>query len=186
MKGIEKEISILIGEIIDEREKRLKEKQLQEGSWEFVEIAREAPKAFPPNTDPGFDIAEKPFTEVVRRDQKLLLIEGSIGKWFRIAFQGGKDEGRSNCPLCEHYTEDECRSASSEVCPVEKHTGLLGCHSTPLTDWARHQGAEHYNYVSGQGVECPICLQIAIEEIEFLCKVYRKEAKDELPRSETS
>ena len=186
MKGIEREISILVGEIIDKREKKEFKERLQGGSWRFGETARKAPKAFLPNTDPGFDIAEKPFIKAVRKDQRLDLIIGSIEKWFRIAFQGGKDEGRSNCPLCEHYTEDECRSASSEVCPVEKHTGLLGCHSTPLTDWARHQGAEHYNYVSGQGVECPICLQIAIEEIEFLCKVYRKEAKDEFPRSGTS
>ncbi len=186
MKGIEKEISILIGEIIDEREKKEFKERLQGGSWRFGEGARKAPEFFSPNIDPGFDIAEKPFIKAVRKDQGLGLIRGSIEKWFRIAFQGGKDEGRSNCPLCEHYTEGECRSASSEVCPVEKHTGLLGCHGTPLTNWAKHQGAEHHNYSSGLSVQCPICLQIAIEEIEFLCKVYRKEAKDELPRSETS
>ncbi len=185
MKGIEREISILVGEIIDEREKKEFKERLQGGSWRFGEGARKPYWPFPPNTDPGFDIAEKPFVKAARKGQRLLLIKGSIEKWSRIAFQGGKDEGRSNCPLCEHYVES-CSDASGEACPVRKHSKERGCHSTPLTDWAKHQGAEHHSYSSGAIVQCPICLQIAIEEIEFLCKVYRKEAKDELSRSETS
>lgn len=87
---------------------------------------------------------------------------GSIEKWEKIADGTGQDLGVKNCPLCQLYHDayQGCRG-----CPVEHRTGEDFCISTPYTAWILHRRVVHPDGIVS---ECPQCLSIAREEINFL------------------
>lgn len=58
-------------------------------------------------------------------------LRGSIAKWRAIVDGSGRDEGRSNCPLCALFWQYECRG-----CPVFQATGKEYCHETPYSTYA--------------------------------------------------
>jgi hypothetical protein len=216
---VEREIRKLVGEVIDRRIIEKKEgwstgrpagralasefhqafEPPDKPEAFYGEASKVTAKAYkPPETVEERLKEEKPET---RRDlitgeilfgkpERLYLIKGSIQKWTAIAFRGGTDQGRMNCPLCEQYNVGcyntrhiDGTLTKGEECPVQKISGNIGCHGTPLVGWTKHQGAVHSEYGGSLKAQCPRCLQIAIAEIEFLCKVYRKEAEDELSRA---
>ena len=51
---------------------------------------------------------------------------GSIAKWQAIIAGTAEDYGRTNCPLCQMFWENDC-----DGCPVKKKTGLEDCDGSP-------------------------------------------------------
>lgn len=47
-------------------------------------------------------------------------LELSITKWEKIRYGKGKDQGASNCALCQVYNSSvlECQNAELELCPI--------------------------------------------------------------------
>ena len=68
-------------------------------------------------------------------------LEGSIRKWWLIAWGGGLDCGCYNCPLCDLFYDD----TQCEGCPVWKATGEQEyCEGSPYEDWIGQSGAGLY------------------------------------------
>ncbi len=113
--------------------------------------------------------------------ETLKALKGSIKKWEDIAYNGGKDKGAVNCPLCvmfNHYNEeydDWCVG-----CPVSEFAQEMACANTPYEDWFDHQCDAHIDddpeYMDGAyGCECSECTRIAIRMIKFLTLLLPKE-----------
>jgi len=57
--------------------------------------------------------------------ETLEALKGSIEKWERIVYDGARDRGAANCPLCKLF------SSWCDGCPVAEKTGLSSCEGTP-------------------------------------------------------
>ena len=81
---------------------------------------------------------------------QLQAIIGSCLKWWRIRYQGGRNGGASDCPLCQHagmkYGIVQCSN-----CLIKKKTRLSGCKDTPYTIY-------RWNETNGH----------ALDELQFL------------------
>jgi len=64
-------------------------------------------------------------TKTPMNARTLAALQGSIAKWEAIVYDGGIDEGISNCPLCCLFIEDDCIG-----CPVRAAAGPW-CTNTP-------------------------------------------------------
>jgi len=95
-------------------------------------------------------------------------IEGSIDKWMDIVNGDAENLGTENCPLCLLYNDKIC-----DGCPVAIKTKEINCKGTPFDKWAKHMGMHR---VEHEFVQCEECIDIAIEEMEFL-EGLLKEAK---------
>ena len=100
-----------------------------------------------------------------KRTEKALL--GSIQKWVDIAYNGGKDKGRSNCPLCKLFIDNGC-----EKCPVNEVTDYNCCSDTPYSDWTQHSSMHHTADIVGSfHAQCKTCQRLAEKEAKFLMKL---------------
>ena len=108
------------------------------------------------------------------------LVEAAIKKWERIIFDGGKDTGTKNCPLCRVYNQDE--QAICDECPIKEITGEGGCSGTPYIEWDYHSFI-HHDTLTRKGfsiVECKECQKLAENELKFLETVREKlEGRDD-------
>ena len=117
-------------------------------------------------------------------------IIGSITKWRGITYSHGRDEGTSNCPLCQ-YARSQSKSSSildCKCCPI-MHFSNSWCEHTPYKDWVQHFTREHSKYINTLKVICETCKHHAVKEIDYLknllnvwdelTKELTKERKDE-------
>ncbi len=92
-------------------------------------------------------------------------LEGSILKWWRIAYSDGVDEGVANCPLCRmfHWNSETglLLTNACEGCPVAWHTSKINCEGTPYEEYAAwidvHRDRNH-----------PAAIAAAEKEFNFL------------------
>jgi hypothetical protein len=95
-----------------------------------------------------------------------IALEGSIEKWEKIVMGTGKDEGCSNCPLCEEFWNYQCKD-----CPVRQATGQIYCRGTPYAKWADMQ--EEYVLPDGDWIaETPEQRMIAMNMLSFLRELH--------------
>ncbi len=107
---------------------------------------------------------------------QLNAIIGSCLKWWRIRYTGGKDEGASNCPLCEKY-DSRCFD-----CPI-----IGDCSDTPYQKWCVETEIQGYDAMANNKKE----KQLASAELQFLFdlikpryypNVHKELAKGEYPK----
>jgi len=115
------------------------------------------------------------------KQRTLSALEGSIDKWGKIVYNGGLDEGATNCPLCtEFLLGDSCSN-----CPISKKTGKSACYSTPFTKWYNHQSKVHHSEVRNHiHLGCDECEKLAIDELAFLISLRPKKQDVEEPKIE--
>lgn len=65
-------------------------------------------------------------------EKTLTALQGSIAKWVAILAGTGKDDGATNCPLCQLFDpHNEVWAKRCKGCPVSEKTGITGCSLTP-------------------------------------------------------
>lgn len=102
-------------------------------------------------------------------------INGSVEKWADIILDKKKDMGCDNCPLCGVFMKTEGGETSCGSCPVKEESGEALCQATPYQKWTSHHEAYHAEVKDGaQGIECPICAKLALEEWDYLCCLKHK------------
>jgi len=108
---------------------------------------------------------EREYLHLSEKDRKLL--KGSLNKWYKIAYEGARDGGTTDCPLCDEYFYKE---TTCKGCPVAEWTGQTGCDGTPYETWVVHCGREHEGsrYVEHVEEECVECNSHVLSEIAFL------------------
>jgi hypothetical protein len=94
-------------------------------------------------------------------DPTLTALNGSIAKWYDIAYGGGVDNGEDNCPLCGEF-QPFCYG-----CPVMEDTGQKVCRLTPYQLWAQHQSEVH-GFAGPWKVNCDECAELAHDELDYL------------------
>jgi len=109
----------------------------------------------------------------------LKALKDSIKKWKKIIDGTGGDEGSWNCPLCKIFDGSfwlwkrrnrNWRNQKWNLCvgcPVKEKTGLVNCYGSPYDEWVEHHQKSH-NWWLPFSVECEVCKEIAIKELEFL------------------
>ncbi len=101
-----------------------------------------------------------------KRTEKAL--RGSIKKWFRIAYNRGKDFGSVNCDLCELFVKnDGCEGCDG--CPVFINTGYDECQGSPWEEWNNYLRITNRQHIAtGLHVIDEHSQKLAIAEYEFL------------------
>lgn len=61
-------------------------------------------------------------------------LDGSIEKWYGITFEGKRDRGRLDCPLCQIFNNEADEWSSCSGCPIADESGD-GCINTPYSEW---------------------------------------------------
>src|SRR3990167_7232701 len=92
----------------------------------------------------------------------LAALEGSIEKWRKIAYAGGADEGKDNCPLCKLFWHHDC-----DGCPVSAATGAILCWDSPYARWCNSCGPTRqgeWGHVANTSQQ----KRLAIAELKFL------------------
>ena len=89
-------------------------------------------------------------------------LSGSIRKWEKIYSGEGIDSGEDNCPLCQLYGNNDCKS-----CPIFRATKIDCCDDSPFTEWVDHHINTHDTVIDLK-IECPKCKELAQEELDFL------------------
>ena len=93
-------------------------------------------------------------------------LQGSIKKWEQILNEGGKDEGRENCPLCTLFFTKNCKG-----CPVFELADRAFCRATPYEEWEDHHSSWHHTgpaFPRCIHIGCQKCKDLAKEEVNFL------------------
>ena len=121
----------------------------------------------------------KMFLKQVFKSKRIYAIEGAIAKWKLIAYDGGTDRGTTDCALCQLYHVPKHSIEYCIGCPVYQHTGETWCRSTPYEQWSRivkgGYNASSLNDLSGEKLN--IAKEIAIDELNFLKMILKKEMK---------
>ena len=95
-------------------------------------------------------------------------LKGSIKKWEKIVKSTkAVDKGDENCPLCSLFFD----KINCGDCPVKISTGQGCCSGTPYDAWNKHHRINHFThgrYDFSRHPNCPDCLRLAKEELEFL------------------
>ena len=89
----------------------------------------------------------------------LRALEGSIEKWRKIAFEGKKDQGRMDCPLCDKFWDRNVCGG----CPISDK-GYHHCSNPEYNIWVTRS---HKMTISDH-CHCRICRKIAENEYNFL------------------
>lgn len=69
-------------------------------------------------------------------------LDGSIKKWELIVEGKAKDEGRSNCPLCQLYNKDNVEDECRYKCPIGIDVENRCCYGTPYILYNRSPSVE--------------------------------------------
>lgn len=92
-------------------------------------------------------------------------LEESIKKWEDIVAGKDGDKGQINCSLCQKYMH----RYGCKGCVVHQDTKKSYCYGTPFREWFNHHIHEHHNrFKKGRRIECPICLELAQKELDYL------------------
>lgn len=93
--------------------------------------------------------------ELAMDERTLEALRGSIAKWEGIVAGTVRNEGSSNCPLCQLYINDNCKG-----CPVFREARIGACRDTPFEVYIVEA------VVNGR--RSPSALKAAQAEVDFL------------------
>ena len=107
----------------------------------------------------------------------LTALKGSIKKWEAIVMGTGKDDGASNCPLCQEYGKSCCLG-----CPVSAASRYCGCLDTPYASWEElmdDEGVDHPRSIADVSSDkVPLARSYAEAELKFLQSLLPTEGEE--------
>jgi hypothetical protein len=113
--------------------------------------------------------------------QTLKALKGAIKKWHTVAYHGGIDKGRDNCPLCILTDRRNPKYGyfwDCKGCLIQKHTGKNDCSDTPYVRWNRIAFDKN---PAGFTAVTDVQKRAAEEELEFLVTLLPEGEEAEMP-----